>query len=69
MLGTFVPAGAYHIAIGPDHLLFLVGLLLLGGSLRRLGLIVTAFTLGHTVTLVAGGAGRLHRRRRRSSSR
>ena len=51
MLGTFVPAGAYHIAIGPDHLLFLVGLLLLGGSLRRLGLIVTAFTVGHTVTL------------------
>ena len=51
VLGTFVPAGAYHIAIGPDHLLFLVGLLLLGGSLKRLGLIVTAFTLGHTVTL------------------
>ena len=23
VLGTFVPAGAYHIAIGPDHLLFL----------------------------------------------
>ena len=51
MLGTFVPAGAYHIAIGPDHLLFLVGLLLPGGSLRRLALIVTAFTVGHTVTL------------------
>ena len=51
MLATFVPAGAYHIAIGPDHLLFLLGLLLLGGSLRRLALIVTAFTLGHTVTL------------------
>jgi hypothetical protein len=51
VLGTFVPAGAYHIAIGPDHLLFLVGLLLLGGSLARLGLIVTAFTVGHTITL------------------
>jgi hydrogenase/urease accessory protein HupE len=51
VLATFVPAGVEHILIGPDHLLFLVGLLLLGGSARRLGLIVTAFTLGHSVTL------------------
>jgi hypothetical protein len=51
VLATFVPAGVHHIAIGPDHILFLVGLLLLGGSLRRLALIVTAFTLGHSVTL------------------
>src|SRR5262249_34880823 len=28
----FIPAGVHHILIGPDHLLFLVGLLLLGGS-------------------------------------
>lgn len=51
VLGTFVPAGIEHILIGPDHLLFLLGLLLLGGTARRLGLIVTAFTLGHSVTL------------------
>jgi HupE / UreJ protein len=57
VLGTFVPAGAYHIAIGPDHLLFLLGLLLMGGSLRRLGLIVTAFTVGHTVTLSLAALG------------
>jgi hypothetical protein len=31
--------------------LFLIGLLLLGGSLRKLVTIVTAFTLGHSVTL------------------
>jgi hydrogenase/urease accessory protein HupE len=47
----FVPAGAHHILIGPDHLLFLIGLLLLGGSLRQLALVVTAFTLAHSVTL------------------
>jgi len=47
----FVVAGAHHILIGPDHLLFLVGLLLLGGTLRRLAVIVTAFTLAHSVTL------------------
>lgn len=57
VLGTFVPAGAYHIAIGPDHLLFLAGLLLLGGSLARLAGIVTAFTVGHTVTLSVAAVG------------
>jgi len=48
---TFVVSGVEHILIGPDHLLFLLGLLLLGGSLWRLATIVTAFTLGHSVTL------------------
>jgi hydrogenase/urease accessory protein HupE len=47
----FLPAGVHHILIGPDHLLFLVGLLLLGGTIRRLALIVTAFTVAHSVTL------------------
>ncbi len=47
----FIPAGVHHILIGPDHLLFLIGLLLLGGSLRRLALIVTAFTVAHSITL------------------
>jgi hydrogenase/urease accessory protein HupE len=47
----FVPAGIHHILIGPDHLLFLVGLLLLGGSVRQLLLVVTAFTVAHSITL------------------
>jgi len=47
----FVPAGIHHILIGPDHLLFLVGLLLLGGSIRRLAMIVTSFTIAHSITL------------------
>jgi hydrogenase/urease accessory protein HupE len=51
VLGVFLPAGIEHILIGPDHILFLVALLLLGGSLWRLAAIVTAFTLGHSVTL------------------
>jgi hydrogenase/urease accessory protein HupE len=49
--GRFVAAGTRHILIGPDHLLFLVGLLLLGGSVRRLAIVVTSFTLAHSVTL------------------
>ena len=47
----FVASGVHHILIGPDHLLFLVGLLLLGGSLRRLVLVVSAFTVAHSITL------------------
>jgi len=47
----FVPAGVHHILIGPDHLLFLVGLLLLGGSIRQLIAVVTAFTIAHSITL------------------
>jgi len=51
VIRKFVPAGIHHILIGPDHLLFLVGLLLLGGSIRRLLLVVSAFTAAHSITL------------------
>jgi hydrogenase/urease accessory protein HupE len=51
VIKKFLVAGIHHILIGPDHLLFLVGLLLLGGSIGRLASIVTAFTIAHSVTL------------------
>jgi hydrogenase/urease accessory protein HupE len=51
LIKTFVVSGIGHILIGPDHILFLVGLLLLGGTLSRLALIVTSFTIGHSITL------------------
>ena len=47
----FLPAGIAHIVIGPDHLLFLVGLLLLGGTLRQLAVLVTSFTVAHSITM------------------
>lgn len=47
----FVPEGIRHILIGPDHILFLVGLLLLGGRPRRLLMVVTSFTVAHSITL------------------
>ena len=43
--------GAEHIWGGIDHLLFVFGLLLLVGWGKRLIWTVTAFTLGHSVTL------------------
>jgi hypothetical protein len=51
VLRTFIRAGVHHILIGPDHMLFLVGLLLLGGTWLALVRIVTAFTVGHSITL------------------
>jgi len=47
----FIPLGVHHIFTGPDHILFIVGLLLMGGSLKRLLTIVTAFTIAHSITL------------------
>jgi len=51
VMKTFIPSGIRHILIGPDHILFLVGLLLLGGTWSALLKIVTAFTIGHSITL------------------
>ena len=51
VMQTFIPSGIHHIMIGPDHILFLIGLLLLGGTWTQLVKIVTAFTVGHSLTL------------------
>jgi hypothetical protein len=47
----YVRLGVAHIWSGVDHLLFVAGLLLLAGNLRRVLLAVTGFTAAHSVTL------------------
>jgi len=42
-----------HILIGPDQPAVPRGLLLLGGTVRQLALVVTAFTVAHSITLDA----------------
>ena len=49
--------GVSHLLSGFDHLLFLLGLVLLVRALRPLVLTVTAFTAGHSVTLVLATLG------------
>jgi hypothetical protein len=49
--------GMHHIATGWDHLLFLFGLLLLRLELRRVALVVTTFTIAHSLTLGLAAAG------------
>jgi hydrogenase/urease accessory protein HupE len=51
VIREFIREGIHHIFIGPDHILFVIGLLLLGGSMVKLLQIVTAFTLAHSITL------------------
>lgn len=53
----FVVSGVEHILIGIDHLLFLVCLVLPFRQFRSLLLVVTAFTLAHSVTLIAAASG------------
>lgn len=48
---SFLSLGIEHILLGWDHLVFLFGLILLGGTFRSLLGTVTAFTLAHSITL------------------
>ncbi|WP_404784991.1 HupE/UreJ family protein [Altericista sp. CCNU0014] len=48
---SFLGLGIEHILTGYDHILFLVSLLLLGGGLKSLLKMVTAFTVAHSATL------------------
>lgn len=47
----FLVLGVMHIATGYDHILFLLGLLLVGGSFKSALKIITAFTVAHSLTL------------------
>ena len=55
--GPLFTLGIEHILTGFDHLLFLLGVVLIGGKLRTLLLAVTAFTLAHSVTLGLAALG------------
>ena len=53
----FVTAGFFHILDGTDHLLFLLCLVIPFRRFGALVLIVTAFTLAHSITLIASAFG------------
>ena len=57
---SFFKLGIRHIAGGWDHLMFLLGLVLLSGNLRKLTITVTAFTVAHSVTLALAAYGLVH---------
>ncbi len=52
--GTFLVEGVRHILEGPDHLLFVICLILGASGLWPLVSRATGFTVGHSITLIAG---------------
>jgi len=57
---VYLGLGIEHILQGPDHLLFVLGLLLIVRGCRRLVITVTAFTVAHSLTLAAATLRVLH---------
>jgi hydrogenase/urease accessory protein HupE len=57
---SFIRLGVEHIFTGYDHILFLFGVLLVGGGTRNLVLIVTSFTIAHSLTLSLATFGFVH---------
>lgn len=56
----FLVLGLRHIVMGPDHLLFLLGLLLIVSERSMLIKTVTAFTIAHSLTLALATFGAIH---------
>ena len=52
--------GAKHMVTGYDHLLFLVGVVFFLYRTKDIVLYVSLFTVGHSVTLLAGALGGIH---------
>ncbi len=56
-IGAYLRLGVEHILSGWDHLAFLLLLIVVASRVREVALLVTGFTVGHSVTLVAAALG------------
>jgi hypothetical protein len=59
-IGPFMYLGAKHMVTGYDHLLFLVGVIFFLYRLKDVIQYVSLFTIGHSLTLLAGVLGDIH---------
>lgn len=50
----YVPLGIEHMLLGWDHLLFVLGVVLLAGQTQRAAKLLSLFVLGHSLTLIFG---------------
>lgn len=57
---SYLVLGVEHILGGVDHLLFVLALLLIVNGGKRIFLTITAFTVAHSITLVAATLGWVH---------
>jgi hydrogenase/urease accessory protein HupE len=60
VMTSYGALGVEHILGGIDHLLFVLGLVLLARGRRAILWTITAFTLGHSVTLALATLGVVH---------
>ena len=59
-IAPFIYLGAKHMVTGYDHLAFLVGVVFFLYKLKEIVLYVSLFTVGHSLTLLAGVLGGIH---------
>jgi len=59
-VGPFMYLGAKHMVTGYDHLMFLVGVIFFLYRFKDVALYVSLFTIGHSITLLAGVLGGIH---------
>jgi hypothetical protein len=59
-IGPFLYLGAKHMVTGYDHLAFLVGVIFFLYKLKDVVMYVSLFTVGHSITLLAGVLGGIH---------
>jgi hypothetical protein len=59
-VGAFLYLGAKHMITGYDHILFLIGVIFFLYRMKDVALYVSLFTLGHSITLLAGVLGGIH---------
>jgi hydrogenase/urease accessory protein HupE len=50
-VAQFLPLGIEHMLLGWDHLLFITGVVLVAGTLRRAAKLISLFVAGHSITL------------------
>ena len=53
----YIGLGIMHILTGPDHMSFLLGLVLISRRLKDLIFVITGFTIGHSITLALAVTG------------
>jgi hypothetical protein len=59
-IAPFIYLGAKHMVTGYDHLAFLVGVIFFLYKLKDIVTYVSLFTIGHSITLLAGVLGNIH---------
>ncbi len=58
-LATYFGLGVEHLLSGLDHILFVIGLVLLVQGWRRLVFVITGFTVAHSLTLALSMLGQI----------